>query len=148
MAQATVKAGPSLTLNRRYGAPREAVFRASTDAQVLKQWFAPGDDFSVSEVETDVRVGGRYRIVMRSTDGEAHRVGGVYREIEAPRRLVFTWAWESTPERESLVTVELKETGGGTELVLTHEAFVDADARDKHREGWDGCLARLSRVFA
>ncbi len=45
MAQATVKAGPSLTLNRRYGAPREAVFRAFTDAQVLKQWFAPGDDF-------------------------------------------------------------------------------------------------------
>jgi uncharacterized protein YndB with AHSA1/START domain len=148
MAQAIVKAGPSLTITRRYGAPREAVFRAFTDPQVLKQWFAPSDDFSVPVAAAELRAGGRYRIVMRSPDGEEHRVGGVYREIEAPRRLVFTWAWESTPERESLVTIELKEAGGGTELVLTHERFADAETRDKHQQGWEGCLARLTKVLA
>lgn len=138
-------ARPSLTIRRSYSAPPEKIFRAWTEPEIMKQWFAPGDEFSVPEVEADARVGGRYRIVMRAPDGEYHRVGGVYREVVAPRRLVFTWAWESTPERQSLVTVELAGRGGGTELVLTHEAFADEAARDRHREGWDGCLDRLAR---
>ena len=58
--------------------------------------------------EADARVGGRYRIVMRTSDGEEHDVSGVYREVVPNEKLVFTWAWRSTPERESLVTVMLK----------------------------------------
>jgi uncharacterized protein YndB with AHSA1/START domain len=106
---------------------------------------APADAFGRSEVVADLHVGGRYRIVMHAPDGETHRVGGVYREIVPGRRLVYTWAWESTPERESLVTVEFRPDGGGTEVLLTHERFADRTARDKHDEGWTGCLDRLSR---
>ncbi len=94
-----------------------------------------------------MRVGGRYRIVMRSPDGEQHDVSGVYREVVPNEKLVFTWAWRSTPERESLVTVVLRSAGGGTELTLTHEQFFDEEARDKHRHGWDGCLARLANAL-
>jgi uncharacterized protein YndB with AHSA1/START domain len=68
-------------------------------------------------------VGGRYRFVMHGRNGETHRVGGVYREIVPNRKLVYTWAWESTPDRESLVTVEFLPAGRGTELVLTHQRF-------------------------
>jgi uncharacterized protein YndB with AHSA1/START domain len=85
---------------------------------------------------------------MRDPDGDEHRVSGTYREIEPDRRLVFTWAWESTPERESLVTVELRPLASGTELVLTHERFADADTRDRHDEGWAGCLDALGRFLA
>jgi uncharacterized protein YndB with AHSA1/START domain len=109
---------------------------------------APGDAFTVCVLECDVRVGGRYRIVMHSPDGEDNDVSGVYREVAINRKLVFTWAWKSTPERESLVTVELRAAGGGTELTLRHEAFADAEARDRHEQGWVGCLGRLERLMA
>jgi len=96
-------------------------------------------------VEVDMRIGGRYHMVMKSPDGEEHDVSGVYREVIPQRKLVYTWAWKSTPERESLVTVELRAAGGGTDLTLTHEQFYDEEARDCHEHGWTGCLGRLER---
>ena len=99
----------------------------------------------VAVAEVDLRPGGRYRIVMQKPGGERHEVGGVYREIEHEARLVFTWAWITTPERESLVTVTLKDAQGETDLTLTHEHFFDEAARDRHRHGWTGSLDRLSR---
>ena len=146
MAQSTAAAKPALKITRTCNAPRENVFRAWTDPEVMKKWFAPSAEFSVPEAKAEVNVGGRYRIVMRAPDGEYHRVGGVYREVLPPQKLVFTWAWESTPERESLVVVEFKDLGKATEVVLTHERFADEEARDKHREGWTGCLARLEQI--
>ena len=136
---------PSLTLKRHLKAPVERVFRAWTEGEALKRWFGPSDAMAVVTAEVDLKVGGRYRIVMQEAGVEPHRVGGVYREIVPNRRLVFTWAWESTPERESLVTVELAPEDGGTRLTLTHERFFDEAARDGHGKGWTGSLARLDR---
>ena len=138
----------SLHIRRVYEAPVAAVWAAWTDPKQMKQWMGPNDALRESEVTTDVRVGGRYRIVMHSPDGETHRVGGVYREVVLNKRLVYTWAWESTPERESLVTVEFKPTGEGTEVVLAHHRFADTQARDKHQQGWIVCLDRLGRLVS
>ncbi len=137
-----------LALRRTFQAPVAAVYAAWTDSEQMKHWMGPSDDFGPSEVTGEVRVGGRYRIVMHGPGGETHRVGGVFREVVPNRRLVYTWAWESTPERESLVTVEFRASGGGTELVLTHDRFADRDARDRHQQGWDGCLDRLGRYLS
>ena len=136
---------PFLTIVKRIKAPVEAVFQAWTDAAELKRWMAPADKMSVALAEADARVGGRYRVVMRAPSGEEHRVGGTYREISLNRRLVFTWAWESTPERESLVTIDLKALDRETEMTLTHERFFDKEARDRHLGGWEECLASLVR---
>jgi uncharacterized protein YndB with AHSA1/START domain len=103
---------PSLTLKRRLKAPPEKVFAAWIDPEKVMRWMGPGDGNAVS-VECDARVGGRYRWVMRAPDGEEHDVSGVYREVVPSEKLVFTWAWKSTPERESLVTVLLKPDGDG-----------------------------------
>jgi uncharacterized protein YndB with AHSA1/START domain len=148
MANAATKQKPSISIVRRFEAAPEKVWRAWTDPQSLKQWMAPSDAFAVLLAEADVRVGGRYRIVMKSPEGEEHDVSGVYREVTPNRKLVYTWAWKSTPERESLVTVELRAAGSGTELTLTHEQFFDAAARDRHQHGWDGCVGRLERLLA
>ena len=134
---------PSLTIRRVYSAAPEKVWQAWVEPQALKSWFAPSADFAVPMVETDLRVGGRYRIVMRAPDGEEHDVRGVYREVDPPRKLVYTWAWRTTPELESLVTVQLRAVAGGTELTLVHEQFFDAAARDRHQQGWHGCLNQL-----
>lgn len=143
-----VDEGTRLAIRRTYDAPVATVYAAWTDPQQLKDWMGPSDAFGPSDVTQDLRVGGRYRIVMHGPNGETHRVGGVYREIVPNRRLVYTWAWESTPERESLVTVEFRSAGQGTELVLTHERFADTEARDKHQHGWNGCLDRLGRYLS
>ena len=138
-------AGPGLTLERHLDAPVARVFKAWTDGEALKRWFGPSDAVVVGIAEVDLKVGGRYRIVMQEPGGEAHRVGGVYREIVPNERLVFTWAWESTPERQSLVTVTLTPAGRGTDLKLTHAPFFDEAVRDRHVHGWTGSLERLAR---
>ena len=139
---------PSLVIERTYDAPAEAVWQAWTDPQALTKWFGPEETQSVLEVEVDVRVGGRYHIAFVTDDGERHDVGGVYREVQFPRLLSFTWAWRSTPERESLVTVLIEPDGDGSLLTLIHEQFFDEAARDRHQFGWNGSLDKLETYLA
>jgi uncharacterized protein YndB with AHSA1/START domain len=80
---------------------------------------------------------------MLAADGETHDVSGTYLEVEPNRKLVFSWAWHSTPERESRVTLRLAPDAGGCELVLLHEQFFDEAARDAHTRGWTGALVKL-----
>ena len=145
---AAIKEKPSLTIVRKLKAAPEKVWRALTQPEALKLWMAPSDEFRIPFAEADLRVGGRFHVVMNSPDGETHDVSGIYREIVPDRKLVYTWAWKSTPERESLVTWELRAVGGGTELTLKHEQFFDEEARDRHQQGWPGCLARLEKFVA
>jgi len=140
---------PSLTLKRRLKAPAEKVFAAWTDPEKIIHWFGPAEtaDGSV-RADMDVRVGGRFRISFRDQDGEYHEVGGTYREVVPNERLVFSWAWHSTPERESLVTITLKPDGDATMLTLHHERFFDEKARDGHERGWSGTLEKLARYLS
>ena len=87
-------------------------------------------------------------IVFHTEDGEEHHVSGTYREVVPNEKLVFTWAWRSTPERESLVTILIKPEGGASLLTLIHEQFFDETARDRHAYGWNGSLDKLERLFA
>ena len=145
MAVTTEK--PSIKIVRRFKAAPEKVWRALTEPETLKRWMGPTDEFKCPVAETDIRVGGRYHIGMQSPDGQMHDVSGVYREVKPNRKLVYTWAWKSTPDRESLVTIELRAVDGGTEMTLLHEQFADAEARDHHKQGWNGCLTRLERFL-
>lgn len=139
---------PSLTLKRRLNAPPAKVYEAWTKPEKLAHWFGPAETVASSvQADMDVRVGGRFRVSFDTVDGEYHQVGGVYREVVPNERLVFTWAWHTTPERESLVTVTLKADGAGTLLTLHHEQFFDRAARDGHERGWTGTLDKLEKLF-
>jgi uncharacterized protein YndB with AHSA1/START domain len=143
---ASVLVEPSLTLKRRLKASPEAVYAAWTDPAQVVKWFGP-DAGPVKHADLDVRVGGRYVVIFFTEDGEEHHVSGVYREVVPNEKLVFTWAWRSTPERESIVTVTIKPDGAGSLLTLTQEKFFDEEARDRHLYGWTGCLDKLGRYF-
>lgn len=147
----TTAADTRLVIERILPADRETVFRCWTATDHLARWFGPTPDHSTPIAEIDLRVGGRYRIGMRKgEDGETHIVGGIYQEISPPKKLVFTWAWETSvqPPDQTLVTVEFHEVGNQTRLVLIHERFPHAKMRDQHGEGWNGCLDGLGRLLS
>jgi len=146
MSTATQTEAISLQVSQRYPHSREKVFRAWTDPVALKSWFAPAPGFQCTRTEIDLRVGGEYLIEMMSPKGR-HGAKGVYREIDPPSKLVFTWSSECWDQgAETLVTIELFAVGNETELVLTHERFLSEEARDSHRQGWTGVLESLGRI--
>ena len=138
-------AKPSLTIKRRFNAAPEKIYAAWTDPEKLARWWGPGPG-DVLDASLDVRVGGRFRILFRF-EGEEHGVSGEYREVEPNRRLAFTWAWRSTPERESYVSVTIKPDGAGSILTLLHEQFVDEASRNNHNRGWTASLDKLAAVL-
>ncbi len=139
---------PSLTIKRRFNAPPAKVFQAWTDSEKLRKWMGPGE-IAAKSVEADARAGGRYRIILQKPGApEEHDVSGVYREVVPNEKLVFTWAWRTTPERQSLVTVTFKADGDGTLMTLRHEQFFDEEARAGHEGGWTGALMKLEAFLA
>ena len=140
---------PSLTLKRRLNASPEKVYAAWTDPQKIARWIGPAQVKAGSvQAEIDARTGGRFRLSFTAENGEYHQVGGVYREVVANARLVFSWAWHSTPERESQVTISIKPDTAGSLLTLHHEQFADEKARDGHEKGWNELLTRLEQAVA
>ena len=146
MPQAAVQSPTSLVVSRTYPAAVERVFKAWTDANQLGQWFAPTDDYT-TQASVDLRVDHEYRIAITHKGGNVHTILGTYRLIDPPRKLVYTWRWENGPAADTLVTVDFTPDGDATKVTITHEQFLDAEARDKHNEGWNGCLNRLQRTL-
>ena len=124
--------------------PREVVFAAWTEPERLKRWWGPGF-FETVSAEIDLRPGGRYELLL---EPGSMRLVGEFREVTPPVRLVYTWRWvEGVPDtRESLVTVEFREDGPRTEVVLVHDNFVGPGPVDMYDQGWRSGLEKL-RAF-
>jgi uncharacterized protein YndB with AHSA1/START domain len=133
---------PSLVLKRRLKAAPEKVYEAWTKPEQMTHWWGAADTTRPTVAETDLRVGGRFRVQFWAKN-EHHSVSGIYREVVPNRKLSFSWAWQTTPERESFVTIELNPVTDGTMLTLTHEQFFSEQARDDHGRGWNASLDRL-----
>ena len=138
----------SLRLTRLIKADPETVFRAWTDPEQLKQWYSP-EGITVAIADVDLSVGGRYHVRMHDEkEGKDYNTRGVYKMIDPPRKLSFTWRWdeEEHDAGETLVTVEFNDMNGSTEVVLTHELFPNAEAKGSHEQGWTSCLNRLEAL--
>jgi uncharacterized protein YndB with AHSA1/START domain len=137
----------SLTIVRRIKASPETVFTAFTQPAQIAQWWGP-DAGPVLLAETDLRVGGQFRVRFRMLDGTEHESSGVYREMDPPKRLAMTWLWQGEDTAESLVTVDLRPLEDGTELTFTHSRLPTLASRDGHLEGWNDALDKLEAMFA
>jgi uncharacterized protein YndB with AHSA1/START domain len=139
----------NLVVKRVIRAPRERVFRAWTDPDEILKWFAPGECRAL-QTRVDLRVGGSYHFRV-FTHGMEMDLVGVFREIQAPARLVYTWQFRGGPPPampETLVTVEFGETDSGTEVRIKHEKLPSEEVRGQHRLGWEGCLEKLAAHVA
>jgi len=127
-------------VRRRMPAPRDIVFEAWTDPEGLRHWMCPGDVIS-AEAALDVRVGGNFRLVMKSKTAE-HVHTGTYQVVDPPAKLVFTWTANNQPQ--TLVTVEFLDHGEESEIVLTHEGFTQTDVAQRYQGGW----GKITELFA
>ncbi len=119
----------SLEIKRVIKAPRDRVYAAWTDPAQLREW-------------------GKFRWELTNCDGEEMTMRGEYRELQPGKKIVFTWQWEDDEDwkqRDSVVTVELSDCDGGTEVRLTHEQLPSEESRDRHTEGWKSVLNKLER---
>lgn len=140
----------SLELKRLINAPRARVYAAWTDPAELKQWWGP-KRMRTKTLDFDPRVGGKYRWTLVNEEGEEMTVSGEYRELIPGKKVVFTWKWEDdelwAKHGQSVVTVELSDRDGGTELRLSHEQLPSEESRDRHTEGWNVVVDRLEEFF-
>jgi uncharacterized protein YndB with AHSA1/START domain len=141
----------SVTLVRRIAARPELVFDAMTDAEQLPCWWGP-DDGPVLFAESDVRVGGSFRVRFRMLDGYECESMGQYLEVVRPERIVMSWTWSDGGEteehgEESRIEIALRPIDIGTELTFTHARLKNEKSRASHEEGWNGALDKLVRHF-
>jgi uncharacterized protein YndB with AHSA1/START domain len=142
----------SVTLMRRIRARPSIVFEALTKPDGIAEWWGP-DTGPVLLAETDVRIGGRFRVRFRMVDGTEHESTGEYLEIAEPKRLVMSWQWTSGGESDegaevSRIEIDLKPIDTGTEITLTHARLRTEVSRASHERGWAGALDKLVRHFA
>ena len=135
---------PVAVVRRVIPAGAEELFDAWLDAESLAAFMTPGPGMTAT-AKTDARVGGRFEIMMRG-DGRELPHSGVYRVIDRPRKLVFTWQSDATNGKETVVTVDFVPRGKETEVVLTHTGLGTDDNAENHTMGWTAILDALQRL--
>jgi uncharacterized protein YndB with AHSA1/START domain len=139
-----------LEIRRVINAPRDRVYAAWTDPAQLKQWFGP-ENVQTRDLVADARVGGEFRWDLVNPEGEEMTIHGEFRELQPGKKVVFTWQWDDDEVWEnhiSVVTVELSDRDGGTELRLIHEQLPNEQSRDGHNGGWNSALDKLEKFFS
>lgn len=145
-----------LELTRVIKASKQRVFNAWTRPDMIRQWFGPKDR-TVENVQADSHAGGQYEIGMSGVQGAVTECGDVrtgpsgvsgrYVKVDPYDLLQFTWKGTWDPTEETLVTIELRDVDGGTELKLTQERFMTETSRAQHEHGWTGSLEKLGRFI-
>ena len=124
----TLVSDTEVAVTRAFDAPRSLVFEAWSSCEHMEHWWGPRG-FTLTECQIDLRPGGAYRFVQLAPDGTSHVFKGVYREIAAPERVVFTQIYEPYPDQEMVVRTTLTERDGKTDLSQTLR-FSSKEARD------------------
>ena len=148
----TRPAADEIRITRVLDAPRELVFKAWTTTAMLEKWFGCSA-FTTTFAEADVRVGGEWRVGMRSPEGDNYLAFGIYKAILPVEHLALTHQWSrmtanvNPADHETLVTVDLFEEGERTRMEFRQIGLASIDSRDSHVGGWSDSFDALDRVL-
>jgi len=137
-ARKTSVADNELLIVRTFNAPASVVFALWSSAEHMKRWMGP-KSFACPEMAIDLRVGGRYRGMIKSAEHGENWFSGIYREIVQNQRLVFTFTWENegpSAGLEMVVTITFEERNGKTVQTFHQAPFRTIERRDSHVGGW------------
>jgi uncharacterized protein YndB with AHSA1/START domain len=136
-----------LTIERTFNAPAQAVFDAWTSPEVLRRWWHADRAWETPVARVDLRLGGEIYLMMRNPeDGTEYAGRGEFTIIDPPRRLAFTWIWDSDTSARQFVEVEFIDHGEATTVVLTHSGVPAAEEGD-YRTGWQASFDNLDAAL-
>lgn len=131
-------------LIEEFRAPRDRVFKVWTEPGLLRKWFMAEDGWTVTAAEVDLQVGGAYHLSVSPGEGDSDMaIDGVFRVVQNPDYLEYTWLVAVLKGRETLVQVRFIELESGSKIDLSHGVFESAEERQLHLDGWTGCMRRL-----
>ena len=127
--------------------PPARMFALFTEPSSIRKWFG-GEEVEVAGAVLDLQPGGAYSITVRDAAGDSV-ISGRFLVVEVPARLVYTWKLEGPmgATTETTVTVEFRELGAGTELLLEHGPFPEPPIRALHAQGWENCFRRQLQLL-
>jgi uncharacterized protein YndB with AHSA1/START domain len=137
-------------VRRRLAAPPAKVFAAFADPVLVSRWLTPAPNVALSVLRFEFREGGAYRFAYHVPGGRTMFVNGVYRTIDPPSTLVFSWNIEPPDEHagvRSEVSVTLVPDGTGTHLLIRHAQLTLPGAADRHAQGWRGAVDQLATLL-
>lgn len=142
-----------VVLKKEFTAPIEKVFQAWVDPQLIMQWYSP-ENMTTPHVEADPRIGGSYAITMvyTETPEQGATVRGVYKEIDKPYKLRFSWQWDGQEDVTEVTVALRKISANQTELILIHGGFVDKKYKTgfgvaDHKNGWTTAFHKLTELM-
>lgn len=136
----------TLRVSRVVPATRERVFRAWTEPEQVKRWWTIGEGWSTQSAEIDLRVGGKFALGNRAEGGQVVLITGEFLVVEPPDRLVYTWRFPGSEPAENKVTVEFRDNGGKTEVVVVHEQ-ASKEMAEGAVAGWTAALRSLASAL-
>jgi uncharacterized protein YndB with AHSA1/START domain len=142
--------GDVAEVRHRFAASPATVFAAFMDAALVSRWLTPSPDVVLEVLQFDVRVGGSYRFAYHVPGKGTMRVNGVYRRVEPPSTIAFSWNIEPPDEHAGIrseVTITLTPDDAGTRLVIRHAQLTEAGAVERHSAGWRGALESLAAML-
>jgi uncharacterized protein YndB with AHSA1/START domain len=148
----TKPAADELRISRVFNAPRELVFQAWTTPKMLEHWFGCSA-FTTTFAEADVRVGGEWRVGMRSPEGDNYLAFGVFKALRPVEHVALTHQWSrmtanvNPPNHETLVTVDLFTEGSGTRMEFRQTGLATEASRDSHQGGWGDSFNALAALL-
>lgn len=136
-------------MTRVLPACRDRVFDSFADAALLAKWWGP-KGFRISRIDFAPRVGGTYRIEMQPPEGDAFHLTGIFREVEVPSRLTFSFQWEppDPDDQDTAAQLSFHVTGDSTEVHLSQGPFKTESRRDLHCDGWGQSFDKLHDLVA
>ena len=142
-----MKGAERLVFRRVMPAPPARMFALWTEPTSIRKWFG-GEEVEVAGAVLDLQAGGAYSITVRDAAGDSV-ISGRFLVVEVPARLVYTWKLEGPmgATSETTVTVEFRELGEGTELLLEHGPFPEPQIRALHAQGWENCFRRQHQLL-
>ena len=139
-----------LLITRTFDAPASVLFALWSEPEHMMRWMGPAP-YTCPVAEIDFRIGGAYRVMIKSAEHGESWFGGVYREIERNRRLVFTFTWDNDGPSagvETLVSITFEERDGKTVQTFHQRPFLNVERRDSHIGGWTKAFDKLATYAA
>lgn len=136
----------SLKINRHIKAPIHQVYEAWTTPEIMCKWMGPGN-VVCEKIIMDVNIGGRYELHMKTDDGMKIAIGE-YRVIEENKCLEFTWEWDDSDFKDSIVKISFEDKNGETLLTLNHDHLPSAESASHHNQGWSSSIDKLEHYLS